>query len=205
MKRTGERSYEDAGHLKPVPLEIKCPWNFDWEAAEVDAQYAVLHNLLGRLWTKLVYFFKTSFFSDTCCEMLTWSVILQWKARRKFSSTIFQEFVHDCMHTAHQPLQLLNSKFHGRLISRGTAGFKWPAYSYTSVWSFSGAFHFFRLPKGQNTNVDDRNVAGINNLKICIDRYVREIHRHFFKSAIESVIERWYLCLQEDGDVFDAY
>ena len=58
----------------------------NWEATEVDAQCAVLHDLLGRLWTKLVYFFKTSFFSDTCCEMLTDFVILQWKARRKFSS-----------------------------------------------------------------------------------------------------------------------
>ena len=53
--------------------------------------------------------------------------------------------------------------------------------------------------------IDGRNVADINNRKICIDRSVREFHRHFFKSAIESVIERWYLCLQEDGDVFDAY
>ena len=92
------------------------------------------------------YFFETTVSSDTYCKLLIDYVIPQLKARHKFSSSIFQQ---DGArpHTARQTLELLNSKFPGRVISRGTP-FSWPAYSpdlspvYFAFWGFlNGKIH----------------------------------------------------------------
>ena len=141
------------------------------------------------------YFFETTVCSDTYCEMLNDFVIPQLKARRKLSSTIFQQ---DGArpHTAKQTLDLLNSKFPGRVISRGTP-FSWPAYSpdLSPV-----DFAFWGFLKGK---IHGKNYLSMDDLKRSVTAAVQEMPQDFFHSSVNSVIERCRLCLQNEGDVFE--
>ena len=150
MKRTGERSYEYAGHIIWINQSLSrsnVRETLNWEAAEVDAQCAVLHDLLGRLWTKLVYFLKTSFFRILVvkCWLDLWSFSgkLGTSSRPQSSKKIVQDCTLRINLFSFSIQSFTDVWFLEELVLNGL-------HISIFIWSFSGVFHFFRLPKEQN-------------------------------------------------------
>ena len=142
------------------------------------------------------YFFESNVTSETYCHMLKTFLIPQLKAKRKFSSTIFQQ---DGArpHTARQTLQFLNSQFLGRLLSRDT-DFSWPGYSPDLSPLDFGFWGFLK------SKVYGRNFETIDDLQLGICAAIDEIQQAFYASTIDSVVDRCHLCLQADGDIFET-